>query len=78
MPYVIINIAGSGTPYKEQDGTVGSESGSITNTQLLNAFKSTKTAKHTDTSSFDNALEMSLSLLEQFKTLNIENNTTVI
>lgn len=47
------------------------------NTQLLNAFKSTKTPTHADTQGFNTSLEIALGLMEEFRGLNA-NATPVI
>ncbi|OPH33821.1 hypothetical protein B5J93_12500 [Moraxella equi] len=54
------------------------DGGSISATELLGLFKSSKTATHTDIDGFNKALDVSLALMEEFKTLTTEGGTTII
>lgn len=54
------------------------DGGSISATELLGLFKSSKTATHTDIDGFHKALDVSLALMEEFKTLTTESGTTMI
>lgn len=54
------------------------DGGSISATELLGLFKSSKTATHTDIDGFNKALDVSLALMEEFKTLTTESGTTII
>ena len=54
------------------------DGGSISATELLGLFKSSKTATHTDIDGFHKALDVSLALMEEFKTLTTESGTTII
>ena len=54
------------------------DGGSISATELLGLFKLSKTATHTDIDGFNKALDVSLALMEEFKTLTTEGGTTII
>ena len=54
------------------------DGGSISATELLGLFKSSKTATHTDIDGFNKALDVSLALMEEFKTLTTESGMTII
>ncbi|MGK8265597.1 calcium-binding protein [Moraxella nonliquefaciens] len=54
------------------------DGGSISATELLGLFKSSKTATHTDIDGFHKALDVSLALMEEFKTLTTESGMTMI
>ncbi|STZ09343.1 Cyclolysin [Moraxella caprae] len=54
------------------------DGGSISATKLLDLFKSSKTATHKDIDGFNKALDVSLALMEEFKTLTTEGGTTII
>ncbi|WLF84392.1 calcium-binding protein [Moraxella sp. ZY210820] len=53
------------------------DGGSISNTQLLDAFKSSKTPTHSDSQGFNQALETSLVLMEEFKHLTTDTHTPI-